>query len=164
MRYTKAIQQKIFHLDELKAIRAGWKMRNKTVAFTNGCFDILHEGHISSLSKAAEAADYLIVGVNSDASTKRLKGNDRPVNNEHSRALILASLIMVDAVIIFEEDTPLQLIEALMPDVLVKGGDYTIETIVGAKEVMANGGKVLINPIIDGFSTTGILQKIRQLG
>lgn len=164
MRYTQAIQQKVFHLDALKAIRAGWKMRNKTVAFTNGCFDILHEGHISSLSKAAEAADYLIVGVNSDTSTKRLKGNDRPVNNEHSRALILASLIMVDAVIIFEEDTPLQLIEALMPDVLVKGGDYTIETIVGAKEVMANGGKVLINPIIEGFSTTGILQKIRQLG
>ncbi|MDE3125677.1 MAG: D-glycero-beta-D-manno-heptose 1-phosphate adenylyltransferase [Bacteroidota bacterium] len=164
MRYTQAITQKIMPLAAVKAMRMGWKMRNKYVAFTNGCFDILHEGHIASLSKAAEEADYLIVGVNSDASTKRLKGPERPINHEHSRALILASLLIVDAVVIFEEDTPLELIKVLEPDVLVKGGDYTIDTIVGAKEVLANNGRVVINPIIEGFSTTSILQKIRQLG
>ena len=136
----------------------------KTIAFTNGCFDILHEGHIYSLSQAAREADFLIVGVNSDASTKRLKGEERPVNNQQSRALILASLIMVDAVVIFEEDTPLNLISTLLPDVLVKGGDYTLAQIVGAKEVMDNGGRVVINPIIEGFSTTGILEKIKKLG
>ena len=136
----------------------------KTIAFTNGCFDILHEGHIYSLSQAAREADFLIVGVNSDASTKRLKGEERPVNNQQSRALILASLIMVDAVVIFEEDTPLNLISTLLPDVLVKGGDYTLAQIVGAKEVMDNGGRVVINPILEGFSTTGILEKIKKLG
>ena len=106
----------------------------------------------------------LIVGVNSDASTKRLKGDERPVNNQQGRALILASLAIVDAVVIFEEDTPLNLITTLLPDVLVKGGDYTIEQIVGSKEVIANGGKVVINPIVQGFSTTGIIDKIRRLG
>ena len=136
----------------------------KTIAFTNGCFDILHEGHIYSLSQAAREADFLIVGVNSDASTKRLKGEERPVNNQQSRALILASLIMVDAVVIFEEDTPLNLITTLLPDVLVKGGDYSLEQIIGAKEVLDNGGRVVINPIIEGFSTTGILDKIKKLG
>jgi D-beta-D-heptose 7-phosphate kinase/D-beta-D-heptose 1-phosphate adenosyltransferase len=100
--------------------------------------------------------------VNSDASTKRLKGPERPVNHEHSRALLLASLEMVDAVIIFEEDTPLQLISSILPDVLVKGGDYTVEQIVGAKEVMAAGGRVVINPIVEGFSTTGIIQQIKS--
>ena len=117
-------------------------------------FDILHEGHIASLSEAAAHGHILIVGVNADASVKRLKGESRPVNNENSRALILASLVMTDAIIIFEEDTPLNLITAILPDVLVKGGDYTIEQIVGAKEVMANGGEVKIAPILEGFSTT----------
>jgi len=164
MRNIDAIEKKIFELPKLLATIAGWKVNGKTISFTNGCFDILHEGHIFSLSQAAKEADYLIVGVNSDASTKRLKGNERPVNNEKSRALILASLMIVDAVIIFEEDTPLQLISSILPDVLVKGGDYTIEQIVGAKEVIANGGRVFINPIIQGFSTTSILEKIRRLG
>ncbi len=163
MKHVDAIKQKIYTLSALKGIIAGWKVYEKTVAFTNGCFDILHEGHIFSLSQAAKEADYLIVGMNSDSSTKKLKGNDRPINNENSRALILASLEIVDAVIIFEEDTPLELITALLPDVLVKGGDYTIEQIVGAKEVIANGGKVIINKIVDGFSTTGILEKIKHL-
>ena len=135
----------------------------KTIAFTNGCFDILHEGHIASLSQAASEADILIVGVNSDASTKRLKGEPRPINNEHSRSLLLASLLMVDAVVIFEEDTPLHLITSLQPDVLVKGGDYIIEQIVGAKEVIASGGRVVINPIVQGFSTTDVLEKIIKL-
>ncbi len=164
MRNIDAIEKKIFELPKLLATIAGWKVNGKTISFTNGCFDILHEGHIFSLSQAAKEADYLIVGVNSDASTKRLKGNERPVNNEKSRALILASLMIVDAVIIFEEDTPLQLISSILPDVLVKGGDYTIEQIVGAKEVIANGGRVVINPIVKGFSTTSILEKIRRLG
>lgn len=161
MRAVSAIEKKIFTLPQLQAQVASWRVTSKTIAFTNGCFDILHEGHITSLSQAASEADYLVVGVNSDSSTKKLKGPDRPVNHEHSRALMLASLSIVDAVVIFEEDTPLQLITAILPDVLVKGGDYTLEQIVGAKEVMANGGRVVINPILPGFSTTGIIQQIK---
>lgn len=162
MKAVNAIEKKIYTLPQLQAQLASWRVLNKTVAFTNGCFDILHEGHIASLSEAASEADYLVVGVNSDSSTKRLKGPDRPVNHEHSRALLLASLAIVDAVVLFEEDTPLELIKTLMPDVLVKGGDYTIEQIVGAKEVMANGGRVVINPIVEGFSTTGIIRQIKS--
>lgn len=143
---------------------AQWKVLNKTVAFTNGVFDIIHPGHIFSLSQAAREADYLVVGVNSDNSVKRLKGNDRPINDQDSRALILASLLMVDSVVIFEEDTPLELVTALKPDVLVKGGDYTIEHIVGAKEVVANGGRVVINPIIEGYSTTELIKNILKQG
>ena len=134
----------------------------RSIAFTNGVFDILHPGHIFSLSQAAKEADYLIVGVNSDDSVKRLKGKDRPVNNQEARSLILASLLMVDAVVIFEEDTPLQLINAIKPDVLIKGGDYTIEQIVGAKEVITNGGRVVINPIVEGYSTTNIIEKLKK--
>lgn len=161
MKVVSAIEKKIFTLPQLLAQLASWRVTTKTIAFTNGCFDILHEGHIASLSQAAAEADFLVVGVNSDNSTKRLKGPDRPVNNEHSRALLLASLAIVDAVVVFEEDTPLQLITAVQPDVLVKGGDYTIEQIVGSKEVIARGGRVVINPIVEGFSTTGIIQQIK---
>jgi len=163
MKNPDIIFHRIYTLPELKRLIAGWKALGKKVAFSNGCFDILHEGHISALTQAAKEGDYLVIGVNSDASTKRLKGPNRPVNNEHSRALLLASLIMVDAVIIFEEDTPLELISAIMPDVIVKGGDYTLEQIVGAKEVIANGGRVVINSIKEGFSTTGIIDKIHKL-
>lgn len=161
MRAVNAIEKKIFTLPQLLAQLASWRVTHKTVAFTNGCFDILHEGHIASLSQAAAEADLLVVGVNSDSSTKRLKGPDRPVNQEHSRALLLASLAIVDAVVIFDEDTPLQLITAIQPDVLVKGGDYTLEQIVGSREVMARGGRVVINPIVEGFSTTGIIRQIK---
>jgi len=126
-------------------------------------FDILHPGHIFSLSQAATEADFLIVGVNSDNSVKRLKGTARPINNQDSRVLLLASLLMVDAVVIFEEDTPLELINSIRPDVLVKGGDYAIEQIVGAKEVQLNGGRVVINPIIAGYSTTDIIDKLNIL-
>jgi len=135
----------------------------KKISFTNGVFDILHPGHIFSLSQAAKEADYLVVGLNSDESVKRLKGDGRPVNGEDARALILASLILVDVVIIFEEDTPLELIKAIKPDVLVKGGDYKIEQIVGAKEVVAHGGRVVINPLIEGFSTTAIIEKLTRV-
>ena len=163
MKNPDIIQQKIFTLPALIQQVGRWKFLGKKLAFTNGCFDILHEGHIFSFSQAAKEGDVLIVGVNADASTKRLKGHSRPVNNEHSRSLLIASLIMVDAVIIFEEDTPLELITALMPDTIVKGGDYTMDQVVGASEVIANGGKVVINPIVQGFSTTGIIEKIHRL-
>lgn len=161
MKFIQTTENKIFTLDKLKFQIAAWRVLNKTIAFTNGCFDILHEGHIYSLSQAAKEADYLIVGVNSDSSVKRLgKDSNRPINNENSRAIILASLSIVDAVIIFHEDTPYELITTLMPDVLVKGGDYTLEQIVGSKEVITNGGRVVINKIIEGFSTTNIIKKI----
>ncbi|MFM2363745.1 MAG: hypothetical protein RLZZ316_2647 [Bacteroidota bacterium] len=163
MKHTAIIQQKIFSLSSLQKEVNRWRFLQKKIAFTNGCFDILHEGHIFSLSAAAKEADILIVGLNSDASTGRLKGDSRPINNQHSRALLLASLIMIDAVVIFDEDTPQNLITTLMPDVLVKGGDYTVEQVVGAKEVIANGGRVVINNIVDGVSTTGLIAKIQQL-
>jgi D-glycero-beta-D-manno-heptose 1-phosphate adenylyltransferase len=155
------ISQKIYTLPDLLRRIRQWKVLDKKIAFTNGVFDILHTGHIASLSAAAKEADYLIVGVNSDASVKRLKGETRPVNNENARVLLLASLLITDAVIIFEEDTPLELIKAVLPDVLVKGGDYTIDQIVGAKEVIANGGRVVINPVVEGFSTTSIITKMK---
>ncbi len=141
---------------------AQWRFSGKTIVFTNGVFDILHQGHIFSLSQAAKEADILIIGLNADASVKRLKGESRPVNNQDSRALLLASMQIVDAVVLFEEDTPLQLITSILPDVLVKGGDYTVEQIAGAKEVIAGGGRVVINPILEGFSTTGIIEQIRK--
>jgi rfaE bifunctional protein nucleotidyltransferase chain/domain len=163
MKFPQVIQHKIFSPKEIVFQVNRWKLISKTISFTNGCFDILHPGHIGSLSDAAREADFLIVGLNSDVSANRLKGPGRPVMDEQSRALMLASLVMVDAVVIFEEDTPLDLIERIQPDVLVKGGDYTIEQIVGAKEVIAAGGRVVINPIVPGFSTTGIIGKIRAL-
>jgi D-glycero-beta-D-manno-heptose 1-phosphate adenylyltransferase len=163
MKNTDVIRQKIYPLNAMLHKLAQIRLTGTTVCFTNGVFDILHTGHIASLSQAAAEADFLIVGLNSDASVKRLKGNERPINSQDARALVLASLIIVDAVVIFGEDTPLEIIKAIMPDVLVKGGDYTIDQIVGAKEVMANGGRVAINDIIEGFSTTGIIDKIRAL-
>ncbi len=162
MRSVDAISRKIFSLQDLQKQVASWRVTNKTIAFTNGCFDILHEGHIFSLTEAAKEADFLIIGVNSDVSVKKLKGPERPINHEKSRSLLLGNLAIVDAVIIFNEATPLELIKALLPDVIVKGGDYTIEQIVGSKEVIANGGRVVINPIVEGFSTTGIIQQIKS--
>ena len=161
MKTVEAIRQKIILPEQLVHQAYGWKMKGKTIAFTNGCFDILHEGHIFSLSSAAKEADYLIVGLNSDSSTRSLKGPERPINHEQSRALMLASLIMVDAVVIFNESTPLELIQLLEPDVLVKGGDYQPDQVVGAQEVIARGGKVVINPLVEGFSTTGLIQRIK---
>ena len=160
MKRPYIIPDKIYTLPALLQQINRWRLLNRGIAFTNGVFDILHEGHIASLSQAAAEADFLIVGVNSDASTKRLKGPSRPVNPAQARAMVLASLLMVDAVIIFEEDTPLQLILAIKPDVLVKGGDYTLDQIVGAREVIDSGGKVIINPIVPGISTTEIIRKI----
>ena len=161
MKSVQSIPSKIYSLPALEQEITRWRMKNKRIVFTNGVFDILHEGHIASLSQAATYADVLIVGVNSDASVKRLKGDSRPVNNEHARALVLASLVMTDAIILFEEDTPLNLITAIMPDVLVKGGDYTIDQIAGAKEVIANGGEVILADMVEGISTTTIIEKMK---
>ena len=163
MNQPQVIQHKIYSPKEIVFQANRLKLMSKTISFTNGCFDILHPGHIASLADAAREADFLVVGLNSDASARRLKGEGRPVMNEQSRALLLASLVMVDAVVIFEEDTPLELIELVQPDVLVKGGDYSIDQIVGAKEVIAAGGRVVINPIVPGFSTTGLIGKIQSL-
>ncbi len=160
MKRADLIPQKILTQEEAVRRVAQWRLLSKKIVFTNGVFDILHQGHIFSLSQAAREGDMLIIGLNADASVKRLKGDSRPVNNQESRALVLASLVMVDAVVLFEEDSPLELIKSLMPDVLVKGGDYTVEQIAGAKEVIANGGHVVINPILEGFSTTNIIQQI----
>src|SRR5258708_1260039 len=163
MKLPQIIPQKIYDLSGLMHQIRRWRVLGKKVSFTNGCFDIFHQGHIASLSDADREADFLVVGVNSDASTRRLKGEQRPINHEQARATLLASLLMVDAVILFEEDTPLNLINAVAPDVLVKGGDYTLDQIVGAKEVIASGGRVVINPIVPGFSTTGLIEKIHRL-
>lgn len=163
MRSVDSIQKKIYDLPSLIRQVNQWKFLQKKIVFTNGCFDILHEGHIHSLSQAAACGDILIIGINTDESVKKLKGNNRPVNNEHSRSLLLASLVIVDAVILFNEETPLQLIKTILPDVLVKGGDYTVEQIAGAREVTANGGEVKIVPLLHGFSTTGLIDKIHRL-
>lgn len=131
------------------------------VVFTNGVFDLLHPGHVDLLLGSRREGDALIVGLNSDASVKRLKGPDRPVRSLTDRAYILAALAMVDAVVAFEQDTPLELIRRLRPDVLVKGGDYTVETIVGAAEVQQWGGRVAVVPLTPGQSTTSIIQQLR---
>jgi rfaE bifunctional protein nucleotidyltransferase chain/domain len=132
------------------------------VVFTNGIFDLLHPGHVDVLNAARAEGDALIVGVNSDASTRRLKGEDRPVRAEADRAYVLAALEGVDAVTLFDEDTPLQLIRHLQPDVLVKGGDYTAETVVGAEDIRSWGGRVVIVPLTAGHSTTAIINRFRD--
>lgn len=161
MKAIQAIPEKIVTAENLLLQVKRWRLLNKKIVFTNGVFDILHEGHIASLSEAALHGNILIVGVNTDASVKRLKGESRPVNNQQSRTLLLASLLMTDAVVLFDEDTPHNLITSILPDVLVKGGDYTIEQVVGAKEVLANGGEVKIAPILEGFSTTAIIERMK---
>ncbi|MEO5947423.1 MAG: D-glycero-beta-D-manno-heptose 1-phosphate adenylyltransferase [Chitinophagaceae bacterium] len=162
MQNTDLISAKILSRTQIVQSVAGWRVAGKKIGFTNGVFDILHQGHIVSLSAAAKEADILIVGLNADVSVKRLKGVNRPVNNDESRSILLAALLMVDAVVLFEEDTPLELIKTIMPDVIIKGGDYTVEQIAGAKEVIANGGRVIINPILEGFSTTSIIEATKK--
>lgn len=161
MKEEQNLRTKILRLSDLQQKVSQWKDEGKTVAFTNGCFDILHAGHIASLQEAAQQGDKLVVALNADASVRGLKGDSRPINNEDARAVVVAALGMVDAVIIFSEPTPKELIIALKPNVLVKGGDYKVEDIAGAKEVIGWGGKVIINPIVEGFSTTKIIEKMR---
>ena len=157
MTTLEVTKNKIFDRALLGNRVAMWRFLNNKIVFTNGCFDILHRGHIEYLSQARDKGAVLIIGLNSDASVKRIKGEGRPVQDEMTRALVLASLRIVDAVVLFDEDTPYELIKFVQPDVLVKGGDYTEETIVGADIVKANGGEVAIIPLVEGYSTSAIL-------
>lgn len=147
---------------ELKNKCSKLKTEGKKIVFTNGCFDIIHSGHIYYLSEAKKLGDLLIIGLNSDDSVRRLKGNERPINNETDRALVLDSLKFVDYVTIFDEDTPYDLINLIKPDFLVKGGDYKADEVVGADIVQTNGGKVVIIPFVQGKSTTSIIQKLKK--
>lgn len=137
------------------------KNKDKKIVFTNGCFDILHRGHVTYLAEARKLGDLLVIGVNADASVKRLKGPERPINNERDRQYVLSQLKSVDFVEIFEEDTPLNLILKVKPKVLVKGGDWKIDQIVGGREVIAQGGEVFSLNFVDGYSTTSIINKIQ---
>lgn len=147
--------------DLLPGILDDWKKSNLKVVFTNGCFDIIHRGHIELLSKAADMGDKLIVGLNSDDSVKRLKGPGRPLQDENSRAMIMAGFRFVDLVVLFPQDTPLELISLIKPAVLVKGGDYKAEEIVGYEIVTANKGEVFIVNFVDGYSTSSIVKKMK---
>jgi rfaE bifunctional protein nucleotidyltransferase chain/domain len=158
----KTLLDKIRDLPLLKSVVSDWQKEGKKVVFTNGVFDLLHIGHITYLAKASELGDKLIIGLNADSSVKRIKGEGRPVNDQSNRAALLAALFFVDAVVVFEEDTPLNLITTLMPDILVKGADYSVENIVGAKEVIANGGEVKTINFVEGYSSTSIIEKIRN--
>ena len=160
---TPPAQSKIFDLDKLTRLRNSWRKKGQTVVFTNGCFDILHAGHIKYLEAASQLGDHLIVALNDDDSVKRLKGEERPINVLNSRLYIVASLRCVDAVCSFSEDTPLDVIEALKPDILVKGGDYKPENVVGAEEVRSWGGRVEIIPFVEGYSTTKLESRILDL-
>ncbi|CAN5531045.1 hypothetical protein BH09BAC6_BH09BAC6_21970 [soil metagenome] len=157
----KTLLNKICDLPSLKGLVMEWQREGKKVVFTNGVFDLLHIGHITYLAKAAELGDKLIIGLNADSSVRRLKGESRPVNDQNSRALLLAALFFVDGLVVFEEDTPQDLIVTLMPDILVKGADYSIENIIGAKEVIANGGEVKTINFVEGYSSTSLIRKIQ---
>ncbi|HEV2130307.1 MAG TPA: D-glycero-beta-D-manno-heptose 1-phosphate adenylyltransferase [Longimicrobiaceae bacterium] len=153
-----SLQEKILPQEEV--FRRYGRPREGTVVFTNGCFDILHRGHVEYLSAARALGDLLIVGLNSDPSVRRLKGPSRPVNSEDDRAVVLAALSAVDVVTVFDDDTPHALISRLLPDVLVKGGDYRPENIVGAAEVSAAGGRVVVAPLVPDRSTSAVLQRL----
>jgi len=161
MTKEEAVLGKIVGLPELKARAEGWRLKGQKIVFTNGCFDILHKGHIRLILQAAQLGNKLIVAINTDASVKKLKGTNRPINVETDRALLVAAQLFVDAVIYFEEETPLSLIESIQPDVLVKGGDYTIETVIGSDFIQKNGGEVVIIPTVAGYSSTHIIEEMK---
>ncbi len=156
------IKSKIYTREQIRAVLNVWRLLEKKVVFTNGCFDLLHLGHIDYLSKAADMGDKLVIGLNSDASASALKGPGRPITDQLSRSVMLASFSFVDAVVIFDEPTPLHLIELVRPDILVKGADYSIEQIVGADLVLQYGGEVKTIEYLSGYSTTLIEKKIRS--
>lgn len=158
------LKNKIFSLDNLLRNALVWRFRGDKIVFTNGCFDIIHRGHIEYLAQAASLGNRLIIGLNTDSSVSTLKGPNRPVNDEQTRAEILAAFGFVDAVVFFSEETPINLITAIKPDVLVKGGDYNPDTIVGANVVKDNGGRVEVIPFVTGFSTSSIINKILAKG
>ncbi len=164
MDYIKEIQKKIFSSgQDVSGSLQIWKDLNKKIVFTNGCFDILHRGHADYLARAASLGDILILGLNTDKSIRNLKGSSRPVVDEYSRAFILASFLFVNAVVLFDEETPLDLINFIQPDILVKGSDYKKEDIVGANIVEAKGGRIITMDFVPGFSTTSIIEKIKDL-
>lgn len=155
--------QKIVALPDLVTRVQNWKAEGRKVVFTNGCFDLLHAGHIAYLTEAASLGDVLVVGLNSNHSVQRIKGHERPINDENTRSAVLAGMFFIDAIVFFNDDTPLEVIKALKPDVLVKGGDYEINQIVGAKEILENGGKVEVLSFLPGYSSTSIIEKIRKV-
>ncbi|MCK5765770.1 MAG: D-glycero-beta-D-manno-heptose 1-phosphate adenylyltransferase [Bacteroidales bacterium] len=162
MNHLEHIKSKIWHMDqELGWQLAVWRFHENKIVFTNGCFDILHLGHVDYLAKAAGEGTLLIVGLNSDASMKRIKGSSRPIQDENSRAMALAAFGFVGAVVIFEEDTPYDLIKSIQPDVLVKGKDYEPKDIVGADIVENKGGKLVTMDLVEGYSTSAIIDKIK---
>lgn len=156
----ESIEQKIQTWEQIPATLASWRAAGDRIVFTNGCFDILHYGHLHYLSAARDLGERLVIGLNSAHSVSRLKGPKRPINDELTRTHLLAALEVVDAVVVFEADTPLELIQLIQPDILVKGGDWQPEQIVGSDIVLAKGGKVLSLPFVQGYSTTNIEQKI----
>ena len=162
MNRLDTINNKILTPDTLKNQLAVWRFKDKKIVFTNGCFDLLHLGHIDYLSKAKDSGDVLLIGVNTDDSVRRLKGESRPLTDQKSRAIILASLGFVDGVTLFDEDTPYELINIVQPDVLVKGSDYNAEEVVGYDIVKAKGGKVITIDFLEGYSTTAIANKIKK--
>ena len=155
--------KKLLALDAAENRVEEWKSQGKKVVFTNGCFDILHAGHVQYLEKAKASGDVLVVGVNSDASVKRLKGVNRPIAPEMDRCMLLAGLEAVDATVIFDEDTPAKIIEKLLPDILVKGADWPVDKIVGAKTVLEHGGEVKTIAFLEGRSTTSIIERIIEI-
>jgi rfaE bifunctional protein nucleotidyltransferase chain/domain len=163
MNHLNSIQNKIYTLLDLEKQIEKWRSAGDKIVFTNGCFDILHKGHIEVLAKTSNLGNRLIIGLNSDSSIKNLKGENRPILEEDSRALLLAALQFVDAVILFSEKTPFQLISEIVPDILAKGGDYKIEEIVGHEVVQQNGGKVITIPLTEGFSSSNIIDKIQNV-
>lgn len=162
MPHLKKINAKIFSLENLKNQVRLWKKSGEKVVFTNGCFDVIHRGHIQVLANTADLGDKLIIGLNSDSSIQKSKGKGRPIIDENSRAILLAALNFVDAIVLFSEETPLNLISTLRPDILAKGGDYQISTIVGHEVVQKNGGEVIVVPFLNGFSSTNIINHIKN--
>lgn len=156
------IQSKIIDINNIESYLTYWKLKNQKIVFTNGCFDILHRGHVEYLAQAANHGDVLIIGVNTDRSVRRIKGETRPVQDEYARSILLASLSFVSAIVLFDEDTPYNLIKRVQPDVLIKGSDYSIKDIVGSDIVTAKGGKVITIDFIEGYSTTSIIKKLKK--
>ena len=162
MNKVKRLQSKILSVTALESRLEKWRSENEKIVFTNGCFDLLHLGHVDYLAKARDLGDRLVVGLNSDASIKRIKGSSRPIKDEQSRAALLAGMAYVDAVVLFDEETPLSLISTVVPDFLVKGGDYTIKDIVGHEIVLNNKGRVCTIDFVEGYSSSVLIEKIKR--
>jgi rfaE bifunctional protein nucleotidyltransferase chain/domain len=156
------IQSKIIDINNIESYLTYWNLKSQKIVFTNGCFDILHRGHVEYLAQAANHGDVLIIGLNTDSSVKRIKGETRPVQDEYARAIILASLSFVTAVVLFDDNTPYNLIKRIQPDVLIKGSDYSIKDIIGSDIVEAKGGNVITIDFIEGYSTTSIIEKLKK--